>query len=86
MEELLTELKEVLKEVQEWREVTEKRGSREGGLRGRLLNLCKDALARAVTNTREELVKVCNVIRFVADLPPKIPSISRYQYVLQPSS
>lgn len=86
MEELLAELKEVLKDVQEWREVTEKRGSTEGGLRGRLLNLCKDALVRAVTNTREELVKVCNVISFGVLLLIYHQKYHRYQCVLQPSS
>lgn len=57
MEEVLAELKEVLKEVQEQRDVVEERG-----VRARLRKLCREALAKAVTNTKQELVKVCNVI------------------------
>lgn len=62
MEEVLAELKEVLKEVQECREVAEERDSREGGLRARLRVLCREALVRAVANSKQELVKVCNII------------------------
>lgn len=65
IEEVLAELKEVLKELQEWREVAEERdSSREGGLRARLRNWCREALAKALANTKQELVKVCNVIWF----------------------
>lgn len=58
MEEMLAELKEVLKEVEEQREVAEERDSREGGLRATLRNLCRDALAKAVASTKQDLVKV----------------------------
>ncbi|XP_053345692.1 centrosomal protein of 152 kDa isoform X1 [Clarias gariepinus] len=57
MEEMLAELKEVLKEVEEQREVAEERDSREGGLRATLRNLCRDALAKAVASTKQDLVK-----------------------------
>ncbi|XP_026775518.3 centrosomal protein of 152 kDa isoform X2 [Pangasianodon hypophthalmus] len=57
MEEVLAELKEVLKEVQEWREVAEEQGSRERGVRARLRHMCREALAEAVANTKQESVK-----------------------------
>ncbi|KAG7323998.1 hypothetical protein KOW79_012014 [Hemibagrus wyckioides] len=57
VEEVLAELKEVLKEVQEQREVAEERCSREGGVRARLRNLCREALATAIANTKQDLVK-----------------------------
>ncbi|KAF4081363.1 hypothetical protein AMELA_G00160580 [Ameiurus melas] len=56
-EEVLAELKEVLKEVQEQREVAEEAASKEGGVRGRLRNLCREALAKAEANTKQELLK-----------------------------
>lgn len=59
MEEVLAELREVLKEFQEQREATEERGSREEGVRARLRNLCREALAKSVANTKQELFKVC---------------------------
>lgn len=64
IEEVLAELKEVLKEVQEWREVAEERDSREGDLRARLRNQFREALAKAVASTKQELVQVCHVTRF----------------------
>ncbi|XP_060770807.1 centrosomal protein of 152 kDa isoform X4 [Neoarius graeffei] len=57
IEEVLVELKEVLKEVQEWREVAEERDSREGDLRARLRNQFREALAKAVASTKQELVQ-----------------------------
>ncbi|XP_027028950.2 centrosomal protein of 152 kDa isoform X1 [Tachysurus fulvidraco] len=57
MEEVLAELKEVLKEVQEQREVAKERWSSEGGVRARLRNLCRQALATAINNTKQDLVK-----------------------------
>ncbi|XP_046715991.1 centrosomal protein of 152 kDa isoform X2 [Silurus meridionalis] len=57
IEEVLTELKEVLNEVQEQREVNEERERRESGVSARLRSLCKEALARVVANTKQELVK-----------------------------
>ncbi|MCI4381828.1 hypothetical protein PGIGA_G00256550 [Pangasianodon gigas] len=57
MEEVLAELKEVLKEVQERREVAEEQGSRERGVRARLRYMCRETLAEAVANTKQESVK-----------------------------
>ncbi|KAF5907494.1 centrosomal protein, partial [Clarias magur] len=57
MEEMLAEVKKVLKEVQEQREVAEERDGREGGLRATLRNLCRDALAKAIASTKQDLVK-----------------------------
>lgn len=81
MEEVLAELKEVLKEVQEQREVAEERCSREGVVRARLRNLCREALATAIANTKQDLVKVCNVSAC------EFHTIDgQLQYDLQPSS
>ncbi|XP_053498224.1 centrosomal protein of 152 kDa isoform X2 [Ictalurus furcatus] len=57
MEEVLAELKEVLKEVQEQREVAEEADGKEGGVRGRLRNLCREALAKAEANTKQKSLK-----------------------------
>lgn len=64
MEEVLDELKAVLKEVQEQGEVADERRSRGGGVRTKLRNLCREALAKAVANTKQDFVKVCHVIWF----------------------
>uniref|UniRef100_W5JZ82 Centrosomal protein 152 n=1 Tax=Astyanax mexicanus TaxID=7994 RepID=W5JZ82_ASTMX len=54
-EEVFAELKEVLKEVQDMsRAVSEEQGSREDCLRARLRDLCRDALSRAVTHSKQE--------------------------------
>ncbi|TSM52318.1 COP9 signalosome complex subunit 2 [Bagarius yarrelli] len=56
IEEVLAELQEVLKEIQEQRKVSEEE-SRIGGVRTRLRNLCREALEKAIANTKQDLVK-----------------------------
>ncbi|KAL7867924.1 hypothetical protein SRHO_G00093080 [Serrasalmus rhombeus] len=55
---VLAEIKEVLKEIQDVsRGGAEDRGSREGGLRAKLRDLCRDTLSKAVAHSRQEWEK-----------------------------
>ncbi|XP_036432002.1 centrosomal protein of 152 kDa [Colossoma macropomum] len=57
-EDVLAEIKEVLKEIQDLsRGGAEERGSREGGLRAKLKDMCRDALYKAVAHSRQEWEK-----------------------------
>ncbi|KAL6474318.1 hypothetical protein MHYP_G00178790 [Metynnis hypsauchen] len=57
-EDVLAEIKEVLKEIQDIsRGGAEDRGSREGCLRAKLRDLCRDALSKAVAHSRQEWEK-----------------------------
>ncbi|KAI4872117.1 hypothetical protein NFI96_031063 [Prochilodus magdalenae] len=57
-EDVLTELKEVLQEVQDLsREVVEEQSTREGILRAKLRDMCRDALSKVVAHCKEEWKK-----------------------------
>ena len=57
-EDVLTELKEVLKEIQDLsREVVEEQSHREGILRAKLRDMCRDALSKVVAHCKEEWEK-----------------------------